>query len=63
MESDIISPQERLNLVKTLIHHIRNTSDETLSDLGLVRNIKPNEVTYHVVDKHKWFLSKIKYGI
>jgi hypothetical protein len=63
MESDIISPEERMNLVKTLIKTIKNQSDETLLELGLVKDIKPYEVTYHIVNKNKWFLAKIKYGI
>lgn len=63
MESEIISPQERLNLAKALIKTIRDNSDETLLELGIVRDIKPDAVTYTVVDKTKWFLAKIKYGI
>lgn len=63
MESEIISPQERLNLAKALIKTIRDNSDETLLELGIVRDIKPDTVTYTVVDKTKWFLAKIKYGI
>ena len=63
MESEIISPRERLNLAKALIKTIRNNSDETLLELGIVRDIKPDTITYTVVDKTKWFLAKIKYGI
>jgi len=63
MESTIITPRERLNLVKILIKTIKSTSDETLLELGLVRDSKPNEMSYTIVDKEKWFLAKIKYGI
>jgi hypothetical protein len=63
MESETISPEERMNLAKAMIRTIRSTSDETLLELGLVRDSKPNEISYIIVDKHKWFLAKIKYGI
>lgn len=63
MESETISPEERMNLAKAMIRTIRSTSDETLLELGLVRDSKPNEISYTIVDKHKWFLAKIKYGI
>jgi hypothetical protein len=63
MESNIITPKERLNLAKLLIHTIRSTSDEALLELGLVRDNKPDGMTYNIVDEQKWFLAKIKYGI
>lgn len=64
MESEIISPKEWTNLAKVLIRNIRSTSDETLLELGLITNNNPDEITtYTIVDKHKWFLAKIKYGI
>ena len=64
MESEIISPQERLNLCNVIIKTIRSTSDETLLELGLVVDVNTYEIiSYTIVDKHKWFLAKIKYGI
>lgn len=64
MESEIISPQERLNLIDLAMSRtIRSTSDEALLELGLVRDSKPNEISYTIVDKTKWFLTRIKYGI
>jgi hypothetical protein len=64
MESKIITPQEQVNLANAVIKTIRSTSDETLLELGLVTHDNIDAIaTFTIVNKYKWFLAKIKYGI
>ena len=62
MEAEKLDPNEALSVYFVFIN---NEQKIPLSEFGLINKGKQdrNYYDYWIVDKHKYFLSKIKFGI